>query len=281
MDNSSEYLLTNYNGELLEVKSLPTLPSVLEEMNQLLHNPDISPEQVADLLVKDQVLSSRLLKVVNSPIYNFPGKISSMQHALVLLGFNVVHGLLLSTNIFENLPPGMNKLWDHSMAVSLAAAEIARTLNFKDPGEFAVAGLLHDIGKVVIEDQLPGAANEIRTLVKNEDLTVRQAEEKVLGFSHEKINGWLANAWRLPPVLAEGITYHHCPPEATTYPLQAACVQLGDFLARVFQQGSGGDNQAPEVCPQTFKVLGIDKKNLITILDRVGEKFSEVSGYFL
>ena len=281
MGESSEYLLTDYNGEVLEVKSLPTLPTVLEEMNRLLHNPDISPEQVADLLAKDQVLSSKLLKMVNSPIYNFPGKISSTQHALVLLGFNVVHGLLLSTSIFENMPPGMNKLWDHSIAVSMAAAEIAYALKLKDPGEFAVAGLLHDIGKVVIEDQLPQAANEIRKLVKNEDLTMRQAEERVLGFSHDKINGWLAYAWRLPPVLTEGITYHHCPQKALNYPLQAACVQLSDFLARIFQQGSGGDDLAPEVCPQTFKILGINQKKLIMILDKVGGKFSEVSGYFL
>ena len=164
------------------------------------------------------------------------------------------------------------------MAVSLACAEIARILNLKDPGEFAVAGLLHDIGKVVIEDQLPEAEKEIRRLIKTEDLTTIQAEERVLGFGHDKINAWLSNAWRLPPILRDAVSFHHCPHMAPNFPMQAACVQLADFLARVFQQGSGGDDQAPEVYPQTFKMLGINQKNLILILDGVGEKFSEVSG---
>lgn len=281
MDTSAEYLLTDFNGELLEIKNLPTLPSVLEEMNQMIDNPDISPEQLAELLAKDHVISSTLLKLVNSPIYGFHGKISSVQHALVLLGFNLVRSLLLSTTIFENLPPGLNKLWDHSVAVSLASAEIAKVMHFKDPGEFAVAGLLHDIGKVVIADQLPQAREKICQMVKDEDLTMLEAERQVLGFGHDKINAWVAAAWGLPPSLSDGISYHHDPYSAPNCPLHAACVQFGDFLAKVFQQGFGGDDQAPEVCPQSFKMLGISRENIIAILDGVGEKFSKISGFTL
>ncbi len=277
----NENLVTQYKGEVLAVKSLPTLPSALVEMNRMLEDSNISTEQIAELISKDQVLSAKVLKMVNSPIYGFPGRISSVHHALVLLGFNVVRGLLLSTSVFENLPAHMNKLWDHSMATSLASAEIARILKYSDPGEFAVAGLLHDIGKVVIEVQLPEASGQVRKLVKNQDLNIRQAEEQILGFRHDKVNEWLGNIWRLPLVLREGITYHHNPQAAPNYPEIAACVQLGDFLARVFQQGSGGDDQVPEISPQTFKMLGLNQHVLVQVLDEVSEKFSEISGFSL
>ena len=278
---SNENLATQYKGEVLAVKSLPTLPSALVEMNRMLEDSNISTEQIAELISKDQVLSAKVLKMVNSPIYGFPGRISSVHHALVLLGFNVVRGLLLSTSVFENLPAHMNKLWDHSMATSLASAEIARILKYSDPGEFAVAGLLHDIGKVVIEVQLPEASSQVRKLIKNQDLNIRQAEEEILGFRHDKVNEWLGNTWRLPLVLREGITYHHNPQAAPNYPEIAACVQLGDFLARVFQQGSGGDDQVPEISPQTFKMLGLNQHVLVQVLDEVSEKFSEISGFSL
>lgn len=278
---SNENLVTQYKGEVLAVKSLPTLPSALVEMNRMLEDSNISTEQIAELISKDQVLSAKVLKMVNSPIYGFPGRISSVHHALVLLGFNVVRGLLLSTSVFENLPAHMNKLWDHSMATSLASAEIARILKYSDPGEFAVAGLLHDIGKVVIEVQLPEASSQVRKLIKNQDLNIRQAEEEILGFRHDKVNEWLGNTWRLPLVLREGITYHHNPQAAPNYPEIAACVQLGDFLARVFQQGSGGDDQVPEISPQTFKMLGLNQHVLVQVLDEVSEKFSEISGFSL
>ena len=276
-----ENLITQYKGEVLAVKSLPTLPSALVEMNRMLEDSNISTEQIAELISKDQVLSAKVLKMVNSPIYGFPGRISSVHHALVLLGFNVVRGLLLSTSVFENLPAHMNKLWDHSMATSLASAEIARILKYSDPGEFAVAGLLHDIGKVVIEVQLPDASKQVKKLIKNQDLNIRQAEQEILGFRHDKVNEWLGNTWRLPLVLREGITYHHNPQAAPNYPEIAACVQLGDFLARVFQQGSGGDDQVPEISPQTFKMLGLNQHVLVQVLDEVSEKFSEISGFSL
>lgn len=276
---SNEDLVTKYKGEVLAVQNLPTMPAALQEMNRMLDDPNVSTEQIAELISKDQVLSAKVLKMVNSPIYGFPGRISSVQHALVLLGFNVVRGLLLSTTVFENLNNQMLKLWDHSMACSLACAEIARVLKFKDPGEYAVSGLLHDIGKVVIEVQLPEASREIRKLVKDNDLNIREAEEEVLGFMHDKVNGWLAGTWRLPLTLREGITYHHNPMLAQHYREIAAVVQIGDFLSRVFHQGSGGDTQVPLVMPQTFKILGLNQQILEVILDEVTEKFAEVSGF--
>lgn len=275
----SEDLITKYKGEVLAVKNLPTIPSTLIELNQMLEAPNVSTDQIADLIAKDHVLSAKTLKMVNSPIYGFPGRIVSVRNALLLLGFNVVRGVMLSTTVFENLPPGMNKLWDHSKATSLACAEIARVLEFKNPGEYAVAGLLHDIGKVIIAVQLPQANKEIRRRIKEDDLSTYKAEQEVLGFSHAKVNGWLANTWCLPPILREAITYHHKPQSAPNYPEAAACVQLGDFLARIFQQGSGGDNQVSEITQHTFRILGTDKTKMVQVLDEVSNKFSEIFGF--
>lgn len=90
-------LRTERKGQLLAVKDLPTLPAVLEEVARLLDDPNTSTQQIAKLISRDQVLSAKVLKMVNSPIYGFPGRISTIQHALVLLGFNVIKGLIIST----------------------------------------------------------------------------------------------------------------------------------------------------------------------------------------
>ena len=150
----SDDLITQYKGAVLAVQNLPTLPSVMYEVTALMDDPNVSIEQIEDTIGMDQVLSAKVLKMVNSPIYGFPGRISSVQHALVLLGFNVVKGLIISTSVFDDATETMRDLWNHSMACSLASAEIARVLKFKDHGEYAVAGLLHDIGKVGIPDSI-------------------------------------------------------------------------------------------------------------------------------
>ena len=102
-----EDLKTSVKGEILQVKDLPTLPHVLEKLTMLVEDPDASSEAIAKVISTDQVLSAKVLKMVNSPIYGFPGRISSIQHALVLLGFNVVRGIIISTSVFDMMVQAM------------------------------------------------------------------------------------------------------------------------------------------------------------------------------
>lgn len=269
-------LVTEYKGRILQVESLPALPNTLHEVNRIMESPDASTDKIAKVISYDQALAAKVLRMVNSPIYGFPGRISSVQHALALLGFNVIRGLIISTSVFDAMNTGMTGLWDHSLGTSLACAEIARITGRKTPEEFAVSGLLHDIGKAVLSLQIAEARAEIDDLVARDDCGFFEAETRVLGFGHDRVNKWLCDHWNLPLVICEGMVHHHAPHRAKHYPEVAAVVHLGDFFARMFDCGFGGDKGVNAVDPRVFKILGINHKIFEELIDAVGEEIFNV-----
>ena len=271
-----EDLRTQRKGEILAVKDLPTLPGVLEEVAVLVQDPNTSTDQISKAISRDQVLSAKVLKMVNSPIYGFPGRIGSIQHALVLLGFNVIKGIIISTSVFDVMNENMKGLWEHSLGCALASSAIARAIGCKDPEEYAVAGLLHDIGKVVAAVQLPESRVAIDALVREKGLSYRKAEAEVLGFAHDRINLWLSTYWNLPPNLKEGLSYHHRPMSASLYPKVAQVVHVADFMARLFGVGSGGDDQVSALDEGVLEVLGITPEMLYRIMDDLERDFADL-----
>lgn len=263
----SENLRTERKGLLLAVKDLPTLPVVLKDVSKLLEDPHSSTQQVAKFISRDQVLSAKVLKMVNSPVYGFPGRISTIQHALVLLGYNVIRGLIISTSVFELMTKSMTGLWDHSVGCAMACGVIAREAGFKEPEEYAVAGLLHDLGKVIVALQLPKAKDEVDGVVQQEDLLYLEAEKKILGFGHDWVNAWVADHWNLPLNLKIGISGHHRPASAQHFPKMACVVHVGDFLTRVLEIGSGGEDHVPYLDPQALELLSLDLSHLDKVMD--------------
>jgi HD-like signal output (HDOD) protein len=271
-------LKTSAKGKILSIRDLPTLPKVLDEVSKLVQNPNTTIEAIAKVISRDQVLSAKVLKMVNSPVYGFPGRISSIQHSLVLLGFNVIRGVIISTSVFDIMAKAMEGLWEHSVGCALATGLIARKAGLKDPEEYSVCGLLHDLGKVVAAVQLPELHKAVGETVRSQDLRWLEAEKAVLGFGHDRINSWLADHWHLPPTIKEAMGCHHFPERAQLYPLHAAAVHLGDFVVRVFEYGSGGDDQAVPLSAQALKTLNLKVTDLDSILDGFAENLSEVSG---
>lgn len=273
----SEDLNTLVKGQVLAVKDLPTLPGVLDEVTQLVQDPDSSTEQIANAISRDQVLSAKVLKMVNSPVYGFPGRISSIQHALVLLGFNVIRGIIISTSVFDIMQAAMRGLWQHSLGCATACGIIARHAGIEEAEEFAVAGLLHDLGKVVAIVQLPELTERIAETVRLKDVSYYQAERDVMGFGHDRINAWLGRYWRLPANLREAMARHHRPETAQHYPEITAAVHVADFLARAFEFGNSGDDQISYLSPKAVNVLGLRMADLERIMDELGESYLDVA----
>ncbi|MFP5222251.1 MAG: HDOD domain-containing protein [Acidobacteriota bacterium] len=273
----SEDLKLERKDQILAVKDLPTLPKVLDEVSRLVKDPDSSTEQMAKLIAMDQVLSAKVLKMVNSPIYGFPGRISSIHHALVLLGFNVLRGVIVSTSVMDIMNQNMVGLWEHSVGCALASSTIARHVGLKDVEDVSVAGLLHDLGKVVTAIQLPELKTGVEAMVKTRDMTYLDAEKALMGFGHDRVNAWIADHWKLPPSIKEGMSYHHKPQLARLYPEAACCVHLGDFMVRVFEYGSGGDDNVLYLEPDALKKLKLKPADLETILDQLSEQFMEIA----
>ncbi|MFZ5427140.1 MAG: HDOD domain-containing protein [Thermodesulfobacteriota bacterium] len=274
---AEEDLKLERKDRILAVKDLPTLPKVLDEVSRLVKDPDSSTEQIAKLISMDQVLSAKVLKMVNSPIYGFPGRISSIHHALVLLGFNVLRGVVVSTSVMDIMLQNMVGLWEHSVGCALASSTIARHVGLKDVEDISVAGLLHDLGKVVTAVQLPDLKAAVEATVKEKDVSYLEAEKAVLGFGHDRVNAWIADHWKLPPSIKEGISYHHKPQLARLYPEAACCVHLGDFMVRTFEYGSGGDDNVPYLEPEALKKLKLRPADLEAILDKLSEQFLDIA----
>jgi len=272
-----EDLKTSAKGQILSIRDLPTLPKVLEEVSRLVQNPNTSIEAIAKVISRDQVLSAKVLKMVNSPVYGFPGRIGSVQHSLVLLGFNVIRGVIISTSVFDIMSKNMEGLWEHSIGCALATGLVARKAKLKDPEEYSVCGLLHDLGKVVAAVQLPELHKAVGEAVRTQDLRWFEAEKTVLGFGHDRINAWLAQHWHLPPTIKEAMSSHHYPERAQFYPQHAAAAHVGDFVVRLFEFGSGGDDQISPLSDQALKILGLKLGDLDEVLDGFAENLGEVS----
>lgn len=249
-----------------KLKELPTLPNVVEKISLMVESSKASAEDVGKFISSDQVLTAKVLKLINSAFYGFPGRISSVKHGLVLLGFNVVKGLVLSASVFDMMEGEMIDLWEHSLGTAITSGIIARRVKLKDPEEVSVAGLLHDIGKVVIKVSFPGEYKRIRDLVDEEEITMLEAEKSLLETNHPRIASWLCEKWNLPANLKDPITYHHSPGLAKEAPKQTAIIHLADILVKSKGFGYSGDKWVPPLDKNAWELLDLSKDDIEEII---------------
>ncbi len=243
---------------------LPTLPAVITQMIGLIDNPKTSGRQVAQLIATDQALTAKILKLANSAFYGFPREIATVQHAVVILGFETVKSLGLSVSVLQRFAgPSDNAqfdrqlFWEHSIACGVSARLLAAKLRYRLPGEAFAAGILHDIGKLILSQYFPAEFAQILEVMRAEDLYIGKAEEKILGLTHAEVGGWLAEKWNLPGQLVEAIAFHHAPGKLQRNPELPALIHLADFLCRREGIGDGGGTRLPSLDPAALEAFGI------------------------
>ena len=198
-----------FKANLDFIDEMPTLPALLKKISSMMRSTSTSIEAIAAEISKDQVLSAKILRLINSAFYGFPGRISSLTHAIVLLGFDVVRGLVLSTVVFELMKERMTALWVHSLAVSRTAGFIATQVGEPSPEEPIMAGLLHDIGKLIMKIKLGDQYDMVLQAALNRGISPLDAERKLFGFDHADVGRWISARWSLPKSLSEPIAFHH------------------------------------------------------------------------
>jgi len=250
------------------VLSLPALPTIIAKMVELIDNPRTSASSLAKLISTDQVLTTKILKLANSAFYGFPRRIATINLAIVILGFDTLKDLGLSVSIIERFKSrgsdssfDMNRFWEHSIACGVIGRMLAKKMNYRITGEVFVAGLIHDLGKLILNQYFPKEFSAIMARVKKNKESFRQAELEVLGIGHALIGSWLAEKWNLPSHLVEAIRCHHTPGEATLNPQLSAMIHFSDFLCKWCRIGYSGDDILPKLSETALSTLNLRYKD--------------------
>jgi putative nucleotidyltransferase with HDIG domain len=260
--------------------SVPTLQGILEKIKPVMESPNAGVEDIANIISADQVLSAKILRVVNSVSYGFFGSISSLRHALVILGFDAVKGLILSTSVFDAmLAGGFYGLWEHSMGCGITAGVIARKIRDPNPEEISIAALLHDIGKVIIKTELPAESSSIDQAVTEKQMSTYEAEREILGFDHATVGEWLCQVWNLPAKLADPITYHHQPDLSRLAQRPTAIVHVANVFVRAIGFGFGGDNLVPRISRAAWEMLDMPDSLVREIIGEMDGKLEDAEEF--
>ncbi len=260
------------------IEDIPTLPTIVFELNKYLQDPDTSIKTVCDTIEKDQAITLKILKLVNSAFYGFKNKISDLRNAIVLLGYNSVRNAIVSLSIINTFSKrvalmdfDISQFWKHSLAVAVTSKNIAQLSKKESPDNCFVGGLLHDTGKVILAQYFPELFEKVWITLQNEHLSFYEAEQKELPIDHTKIGAHLASKWQLPGGLVEAIRWHHeFKPES-----KSANFVQNVYLANIIVNSYDEDQ---ELRLDLSKIHPNVVKFIMDMMEDVGDWYSGLSG---
>lgn len=217
---------------------LVSLPDIALKLNALIGDPHSTAQDIADVIAMDTALTVRLLQIVNSPFYNFPQPIDTITMAITVIGTAQLRDLAMATLIiqkFNHIPEKLVSLetfWCHNIACATAARSIVTELGIQQAERVFVAGLLHDIGKLLMYLAEPDLSrNVLERLKANAELDVNQVEKAIFGYDHAELGAALLKEWGLPDSLIEPVRYHHTPGHARKFVMESSVLHLANVVA--------------------------------------------------
>lgn len=225
-----------------KISSFPALSETYHQLSEELSKSEPSISRTGQIISRDVGICAKILKLVNSSFFGFYRHISSPEQAASLLGLNVIRALVLSINVFSiydfSKVPGfsLKNLWEHSLASAKLSEKLGRLegLARNEIDDCYIAGLMHDVGKLVLASELSGQYNKILSLVRSDNRPVYEVEEEILGTTHSEIGAYLMGVWGLPDDVVEGIALHHKPDMSEVKFNPATAVYAANILERKF-----------------------------------------------
>ncbi|MHC4711923.1 MAG: HDOD domain-containing protein [Planctomycetota bacterium] len=268
-----------------EITELPTLPQVAVTLMDLLDDPSTSANEINRVMARDPALASKILKLVNSAYYGLPNKVSSLNQAIVILGFKTVKSVALSASVMglfkgpkESGLFDRQQFWKHSIACACVSRAAAQKQKGFDSEMAFSAGLLHDIGKQVLEHYIPLQTDEIVKTALDRKCSFIEAEGEVLETNHAEIGKWLATTWQLPKELGEALGSHHDLDGASAKEL-VAVLQFANYLAKIKGVGAPGSGEVPELSKEVWDILTVDKGDLPELVEAINQEIEAASSW--
>jgi HD-like signal output (HDOD) protein len=276
-------------GEVLQkiilnrLTELPPMPQVMFKAREIMNDPTSGFKALAEILEKDQAMATRVLRLSNSAYYGLAGKVTSVQHAAVLLGYKTVGEVVamatsakLLGDSLEGYRQKSGDLWKHSLAVAIASRLIANRRNKELENDAFSAGLIHDAGKIVLNKYVLERSNIFEEYMSDDKKSFLDAEKDILGFDHSEIAAEMCNIWKIPKSLVLAICFHHYPAQSSDNVL-ASIVHVADALSLMSGIGAGVDGMLYKMDHRAQESLGLTEKDLRDILDETVESVQKIT----
>ena len=288
--------MKDIRSEVDNITEIVPIPSIVGSIMTELISEETAIEQLIRLIESDAVLTVLILRAANSAFYGLRGEVTTARHAVILLGYKEIGKMILMYEMKRkllNLNPQqseyLQKLWAHSVSTAMIARTLAKLTGWNNEGEEFTAGLLHDIGKIVLIQHFTDSLVQTQRMIADLNMSDVEAEKQNLAISHDEIGGLLGEKWNLPPMILDVMKYHHDISGATEHQLLVAAVRFADILSE--RWGTGIQEQAQsffleeedawKILQRSFKVLaGESAETVEQKLRALYENELEFSGLF-
>lgn len=265
---------------------LISLPDVFIRINEVLSNPYSTMEESAEILGMDVALTAKLLRLVNSSFYGFPTKVDSLVRAVMVTGTKQLSTLALGIsviNMFRDIPPemvNMKMFWRHSISSGIYAKGLAKFCGDEENERYFVAGVMHDVGRLIIYKNLPVHAKYALHISRIEKKSLLEAERSVLGWDHARLAGLILKKWRFPDSLEKAVRYHH-EPALCQYKKEAVFTHLADFISNALEIGTSGSYYLEPFDSEAWDSLDLHPNSLDKIVRGLDEQIKDVLFTFM
>ncbi len=268
-----------------QIEGLPPFPATHAEILKLAKSDEASADDLAGKIQMDPSLIATVLKLANSSYYGFTKKTDSLSLAVTRLGMEEVANLIMTAQVFEKLGgleegEGLDIMafWKHSVGSAFAARSIAKKLQTEVESSF-LAGMLHDLGKIVLDRFFSDYYKTVTETVESEDISIEQAEREILGITHAQVGGQLATEWKFSKNFLNTILHHHHPRQARRGKRLVAVIHLADHFCRKLEFGSGGDSLVPEIDQAVLDQFSLGDRGLQILEEAITEDLDDANSF--
>jgi HD-like signal output (HDOD) protein len=276
---------SRYRRFIEQMDQIPSLSGIVSRLIKVVNSSDSSAEDVAELIERDPALTSKVLRLANSAFYGIPRSVSSVQSAVVILGFNTLKSIVLSASVMNLFPSkttsrafDRTSFWKHSIVCALGAKTVAQSMMGRigiDPQSAFCAGIMHDIGKLIFELFTPKEYGDVCEQSLKKKMPLVEAEVAFMGINHADIGRILADKWALPLDLEYAIVYHHKPKAANKIRELVSLVHIADAVAHSLHCGLWDDETPPQEWKEARAILSIDEAHFGQMVDALAAEMDK------